>query len=299
MANMLLGIALGASLKSQFTHWRSWLLPGFAAPHLAIAGWIIALAVAIQVVLTPGWLGIGESLALVGLAFFTIASTLWVFVRSSPIVALAYPVFLIVLCVSVLEHSGEQRLIFVDSPVPATALACLGFAALRSSLRRLSTISKDVLTQMRADVNSAYSEQGTASQASQQQAKRIYNAPVTGWLRDVQFQFVFRERKTRGSWRRLLLRQFSGGFPGVTAILGLCVCVPAGSFMLSTFSRDETRPKVIGWQCVFFLSFIPMLMVTVRRSERMVRCLARFRDGVASASWAPRVCPRHVSIVRL
>ena len=207
ISDLILGALVSAMLAVQFGNPHARLLPGFAAAHLTAAGGVIAVAIAIQAALVPGWLGIGGRLAVIALALGTVAAMLWGTLRRRPV---GRWVFMGVLAIALLAFSRMEGLVamFVDGPVYSIGLGIAAIVSLAVLAKRLMESAIDVPRYSRNMLLSFWDD---SDEQKRLQTDSPEQAPIWQSSRDIQFRLVGANESSPGPWRRAFLRQTAGG----------------------------------------------------------------------------------------
>ncbi len=266
VSNLMMGRMLSGMLTLQFATPQARLAPGYAEPHLVVAGGIAGAAIAIEVALLSPWTGSGGLLAQVSLSVLAIGGGVWIaYSRSALGSFLGFAVFLAPAFAPTYAEAVMEAL--TDRPLLSLGIGCVGLSAMAALAVRLWTFREETPEYPRQmAVDRDLTSRADDCSRQRREAEAIARSWTRGWLRDVQFRLVLRGTTAASPWRRLLLRQLAQGFSS----LSMTVTVFAFFFFMLLF---QSWSGISGDGVnVFFLSFLPLLMTLVMQVVSWDRC---------------------------
>ena len=280
--DMYFGMLIGRTLSLHFGYPQTRLLPDFATAHVAAIGAIVAAAVLIRILIASRWAGIATSFALGALAMLGITagvSALWPAKSTGRTLLGLFPsgVAMFLFISSLVLCRKDFVGLTTDYPILFLVYGGVGLLFLATLPRRIQIALEHAPERSGQEFSPGELTSARTTRLRQkQEGEAMRNAPIFGWLRDGQFDFVFRGRDLRSPWGRLLLRQLISGFAGVTAIPVLGIPALLFSFMFFILSHTNTPSEVLAPYCVFMQSFMTLIAMSIvlNTYERAWPCLA-------------------------
>jgi hypothetical protein len=251
---------MGAVLRGQFANPRARLLPGFAAPHLTVAGAIVGGAVAIQALLLPAWSGAGGLLVLLALSLSAIAISAWSeYSTSSTGTSLSFLIVALMLA-NAFERQYVVGLVqtLLDRPMICLVIALAGLAGLAALGWRLVAIHEGMPEYSReAPPRWDFRWGSDIHEWRRWDARSMSRSASRRWLSDLEFRLVLQCRAPGGWLRRLLLRQLAGRFGGLSAMVGVF------AFMLFSIWFYPRLQEPFDPESMAFLLYFPLLLAVI------------------------------------
>jgi hypothetical protein len=252
----LLDAVVAYLLKVQFADPRARLVPGFASPHLIVAGVIVAAAVAAST-WTVAWAGGVSGLAVAG--FVLCATAAVVYLSYLTPLALSILVMMLAFCPLFKGERYIGALLVDGNPVISLAELCVGLASLAVLGARLSMLHEEMPEYSRQTPASTWGLTSRAGRRNWPQgaARTMARSGLRSWLGDLAFRLVFRWLPGWAPLPRLLLRQLSGGF------YALLLVALQFAYVVFLVWLQRSTPRTFDPGSLFFLSLFPVVIATI------------------------------------
>lgn len=257
-----LGFGLGMQLKTQFAAERARTMPGFAAPHLVVAGLLIVATIAPAAI--AAWCVHGfSSVGTVSLSLLFLTMFVWQIWRMSNL--LTIPMLIIWFGLLFGAHTdliggliGSVFLVPEAVPVAWFLLVC-ELIALAALVARIHATHEEMPEYglMIPDGFRGLTSRSLNRDMDKLQARQIARSRLAVWLMDRFFELMMNRLPQRGILRRVVLLQIVHGF-GLLVLLPLMCLIP----VFGTQFLPENGPPV-EFALVFPMLFIPHFIMAI------------------------------------